>query len=307
MIRAIQYFPICYLFAAISSGQSVMHLKTGDVGTDPAAIVTEIASPNPEGAGHLLLHFPQHPTAAVVRALAQNGVQVLGDVPDNGLLVTVAEPADVAGLGINYAASISPRDKISPLIAAAPGSKEQLAARRGSPERPVRAASATPGYFIVEFHPDTDMNRARGTLLNMGLIPLANPDLNPSHLMFHVGPNRSVAALSALTLLDEVAYIFPASRELILNIPARYYTGALTTNGATGQSIPTYGNGWDGPGLGSATIQYVFSQMTAQLGSAAAQAEIQRAMAEWSKVAAVTWQPGSNALGSATVNIFRCV
>ena len=76
-----------------------------------------------------------------------------------------------------------------------------------------------------------------------------------------------------------------------------------TTNGPTGQSIPTYGNGWDGPGLGSATINYVFSQMTAQLGSAAAQAEIQRAMAEWSKVAAITWQPGSSAFGSTTVNI----
>ena len=104
-------------------------------------------------------------------------------------------------------------------------------------------------------------------------------------------------------LLDEVAYVFPASRELILNIPARYYAGALTTNGPTGQSIPTYGNGWDGPGLGSATISYVFSQMTAQLGSAAAQAEIRRAMAEWSKVAAITWQPGANPVGAATVNV----
>jgi hypothetical protein len=280
-----------------------MHLKTGDVETDPAATVTEIASPNPDGAGHLLLHFPQHPTAAVVRALAQNGVQVLGDVPDNGLLVTVAQPTDVASLGINYAASISPRDKISPLIAATSGSTERLAARAGTPARPVRTAPAALGYFIVEFHPDTDMNRARGTILNMGLIPIENPDLNPSHLMFHVAPNQTAAALSAVALLDEVAYIFPASRELILNIPARYYAGALTTNGPTGQSIPTYGNGWDGPGLGSATINYVFSQMTAQLGSAAAQAEIERAMAEWSKVAAVTWQPGTNPFGSATVNV----
>ena len=43
------------------------------------------------------------------------------------------------------------------------------------------------------------MNRARGTLLNLGLIPLDNPDLNPSHLMFHVEPNHTAAALSALT------------------------------------------------------------------------------------------------------------
>lgn len=276
-----------------------MHLKTGDVETDPAATVTEIASPNPGGAVHLLLHFPRHPTAAVVRALTRDGVQVLGDVPDNGLLVVVAQPTDVAALGVNYASPISPKSKISPLIVTASLPRDRLA-RRGGPARPALPA---PGYFIVEFHPDTDMNRARGTLLNMGLIPLDNPDLNPSHLMFHVEPNQAAAALSALTVLDEVAYIFPASRELVLNIPARYYAGALTTNGPTGQSIPTYGDGWDGPGLGAATISYVFSQMTAQLGSAAAQAEIERAMAEWSKVAAITWQPGANPFGAATVNV----
>ena len=286
-----------------------MHLKTGDVETDPAATVTEIASPNSDGAGHLLLHFPRRPTAAMVRELTRNGVQVIGDVPDNGLLVLVAKPTEVAALGINYAASISPRDKISPLIGAAMAStttsapRERLATRHGAPARPARTAPTALGFFIVEFHPDTDMNRARGTLLNMGLIPLENPDLNPSHLMFHVEPNRTAAALSALTLLDEVAYVFPASRELILSIPARYYAGALTTNGLAGQSIPTYGNGWDGPGLGAATISYVFSRMTTQLGSAAAQAEVVRAMAEWSKVAAITWQPGANAVGSATVNV----
>jgi hypothetical protein len=237
MARAIRYFPICYLVAAISSGQSVMHLKTGDVETDPAATVTEIASPNPDGAGHLLLHFPRHPTAAIVRDLTQNGVQVIGDVPDNGLLVIIAQPVDVAALGVNYAAPISPRNKISPLIA------PKIASLPG--KRAIRGRGAqTQSYFIVEFHPDTDMNRARGTLLNLGLIPLENPDLNPSHLMFHVEPNHTVAALSALTLLDEVAYVFPASRELILNIPARYYAGALTTNGPTGQSLPTYGDGW---------------------------------------------------------------
>ena len=296
MARAIQYFPICYLVAAISSGQSVMHLKTGDVETDPAATVTEIASPNPDGAGHLLLHFPRHPTAAIVRDLTQNGVQVIGDVPDNGLLVIIAQPADVAALGVNYAAPISPRNKISPLIA------PKIAPLLG--KRAIRGRGAqTQSYFIVEFHPDTDMNRARGTLLNLGLIPLENPDLNPSHLMFHVEPNHTVAALSALTLLDEVAYVFPASRELILNIPARYYAGALTTNGPTGQSLPTYGDGWDGPGLGAATVRYVFSRMTAQLGSAATQAEILRAMAEWSKVAAISWQPGVNSFGAATVNV----
>ena len=77
----------------------------------------------------------------------------------------------------------------------------------------------------------------------------------------------------------------------------------LTTNGLTGQSIPTYGDGWDGPGLGSAALTYVFSHVTTQLDSATAESEIRRAMAEWSKVVAVTWQPGTNPTGNATVNV----
>ena len=48
---------------------------------------------------------------------------------------------------------------------------------------------------------------------------------------------------------------------------------------------------------------YVFSHVTGQLDSTTAESEIRRAMAEWSKVVAVTWQSGTNATGAAAVNI----
>ncbi len=278
MLRVIRNFLILSSFVVISSAQSVIHLKTRNIETNPSATVDEIASPNPRGPGHLLLQFGEHPTAAIVRALERRGVKVLGDVPDNGLLVSLDRTTNIAGLRAHYAASIRPRDKISPLV-------------------------TSNGYFLVEFHPDTDMNLARGTLLNMGLVPVDNPDLNPLQLMLFLTPRQSVSALAALTALDEVAYVFPASRELIQGIPAPFYVGALTTNGPTGQAIPTFGNGWDGPGLGSAALTYVFSHVTTQLDSATAESEVRRAMAEWSKVAAITWQSGTNPAGSATVNI----
>ena len=278
MLRVIRNLLILSSFVAFSSAQSVIHLKTRNIETNRAASVDEIASPNPTGPGHLLLQFGEPPTAAMVRALERRGVKVLGDVPDNGLLVSLDRPTNIAGLRAHYAASIRPWDKISPLV-------------------------NSNGYFLVEFHPDTDMNRARGTLLNMGLVPVDNPDLNPLQLMLFLTARQFASALAALTALDEVAYVFPASRELILGIPAPFYVGALTTNGPTGQSIPTYGNGWDGPGLGSAALTYVFSHVTAQLDSTTAESEIRRAMAEWSKVVAVTWQSGTNSAGSSTVNI----
>ena len=283
MLMATRCALITLLFVAGSFAQSVIHLKTRDIETNPLATVTEIAGPNPDGGGHLLLQFRQHPTAAMVQGLERRGVRVLGDVPDNGLLVSLERPTNIAAMGAHYAAPISPQDKISPLV--------------------VSTASPTLGYFLVDFHPDADMNRARGTLLNLGLVPLDNPDLNPHQLMLHLSPGQTAAAFAALSALDEVAYIFPASQELASGVPARYYSGALTIDGTTGQSIPTYGDGWDGPGLGSAALTYVFTQMTAQLGTAAAESEIQRAMAEWSKVAQITWQQGTNPVGPKTVNI----
>jgi hypothetical protein len=45
------------------------------------------------------------------------------------------------------------------------------------------------------------------------------------------------------------------------------------------------------------------NQMTAQLDPAGAQSEIRRAMAEWSKVAQITWQQAANPFGLHTVNI----
>src|SRR5579872_2181595 len=116
MVSGIRYSLLAALLCGISSAQSVIHLKTGDIETDPNAAVTEISSPNPGVPGHLLLQFRQHPTAATVRALRRRGIQVLGDVPDNGLLVVIEHPADIAALGVLYAEPVDPGNKISPLI-----------------------------------------------------------------------------------------------------------------------------------------------------------------------------------------------
>jgi hypothetical protein len=277
------------LVPGLSSAQSVIRLKTRDIETDPRQAIAEISSPNPGGPGHLVLQFRERPTAATVATLRRRGIRVLGDVPDNGLLVSVDGSATVADLGAFYTAPVQPKDKVSPLI-----TRPGAALARGATDT---------GYFLVEFHPDVDMNRARGILLSLGYIPQENPDLIPQQLMIHLAPDQVAGAMAALSALDEVAYIFPASRELANGIPVRACAGALTLTGPVAQSIPTYGDGWDGPGLGSATLSYVFYRMTSQLDAATAQNEIRRAMAEWSKVAKVNWVQGANAVAPRTVNI----
>jgi hypothetical protein len=291
MVSVFRYSLLAALLAGISSAQSVIHLKTGDIETNPDAAVAEISSPAPGVPGHLLLQFRQHPTAATVRALRRRGIRVLGDVPENGLLVAIEHRANIASLGAHYAEPIDPGNKISPLIAL-------FVARQAA-----APADLWPNYFLVEFHRDTDMNRARATLLNLGLVPIDNPDLHPHHLMLQLSSDQTAVTIAALASLDEVAYVFPASRELALGVPAPYYAAALTVNGSTPQSIPTFGDGWDGPGLGPATVSYVMNQMTVQLDFASAQSEIRRAMTEWSKVAQIAWQQAANPFGLHTVNI----
>jgi hypothetical protein len=103
--------------------------------------------------------------------------------------------------------------------------------------------------------------------------------------------------------LEEVAYIFPASEELIRGSFVVACSGALTMNGSAGQLIANYGEGWDGPGKNATTLNYVLSSLTQKLPSATARGEILRAMEEWSKVIQLTWNPATNSNGTRTVNL----
>jgi hypothetical protein len=265
------------LVAGVASAQTSLILKTHRIETDPAQVVGEAQGSGPGGGGHLLVQFDRAPTAQHISDLTARGVTVLADVPENGVLVSVAGPVQLAGLGVRYAAPIAAADKISALD-----------------------AMNTTGYLLVEFYPDVNLNDARGLLLNAGAELSENPDLGPQVLMIHSSDMTLVASLAQL---DPVSYIFPASTELAQGTPVIPCAGALTTNGATVQSIPTYGYGWDGPGLGAATVFYYYSSVTSQLNATAAKAEIARAMAQWANVVKVTWAPGVSATANQTVNI----
>ena len=154
---------------------------------------------------------------------------------------------------------------------------------------------------MLEFHPDVDVNAASAVLNEMGIAVLSvNPDLNPHHLLIRAIDSDTLAAIAGL---DAAAYIFPASAALVNGVATGACLGALTLIGTTAQFVPVYGDGWDGPGLGSATVGYVFDEMTSQLAPAAAEAAIQAAMSEWAKVVQVTWRQGTNPNAAQTVNI----
>jgi hypothetical protein len=265
------------LLSGAAFAQTSLILKTRRVITDPAQVVIETQGSNPSGSGHLLLQFNRPPSEGHIRRLTARGVTVLADVPEDGLLVSVAGPVMLGGLGVRYAAPIHASDKISPIL-----------------------VSNGNGYILVEYYPDVDMNGARTALVNAGADLSDNPDLGSHMLMIRTS---DAVLIQTIASQDAVSYLFPASDELAQGLPVRPCSGALTTNGATTQSIPTYGYGWDGPGLGAATVFYYYSNVTSQLNATAAKAEIARAMAQWANVVKVTWAPGTSATASRTVNI----
>ncbi len=193
----------CLLGVILASGSALaqpsLNLKTRQIDTRTSTPLTEIQSPLGRNREHLLLQLNQAPSAETIGQLRLRGVNVLQDVPENGLLVSVGHRVDLRGLGVVYAAPIAPADKISPLITA-------------------------PGFSLVEFHPDADMNQMRGLLLDSGVELHENPDLNPYHLMIRTDDPGQFAMIS---VIDEVGYIFPASPELTSGLPTAACMGAL--------------------------------------------------------------------------------
>jgi len=258
-------------------------LNTSSTRSGPSSI-DETDSPLPSGRGHLVLQFDSPTTPALTAELAARGVRILGDVPENGLLVSLDRRVNLRGLGVRYQGALDAHDKVSPLITS------------GHP-------SARRGFYIVEFHSDADMDRARADLVNLGAEVREHPDLIARHLLVRLPPASARSIIARIAALDEAAYIFPASNDLADGTPVTACAGALTANGAVAQLIATQGEGWDGPGLGSAALGYYFQTLTAQLAPSAQQGEFLRAMTEWSKYVKVTWAQAASSTSSRTVNI----
>jgi len=276
---SIRLAALAWAGALVAAGQTALHWKTREIRTPArSGYAAVINSPVRGGRGHLVLQFSQAPDAAIGAALKARGVSVLGDVPENGLLVSLSGRANVTGLGVRYAEGVDPTDKISPLAAT--------------------AADIT-GFYLAEFYTDVDLNDARAIVLDLGFALRDNPDLNPHQLLFQ----SAAASLPGLARHDETAYIFPASPDLVSAAPVAPCAGPLTVNGPVGQYVATNGYGWGGTTHSAIALHYVFSSVTAQLPAATTESEIERAMAEWSKVVQVTWQAGTSATGDKTVNI----
>ncbi len=232
-----------------------------------------------EGRWHMLVVFPQPPGRLEIEALESRGIRVIQFVPDHGVMASVPENVSLEGLSLEWVGRLRPEQKLSPLL--------------------LVQDSLTLQSILVEFHADVRREEALSIVSREGLEVIENPDLVAWQLLVRGTPSR----LAQLALWDEVAYLFPASAELLGGSPVEACAGALTAYGPIGQIVAKVGEGWDGPGRGSAQLGFFFSSFTGRLTPDQVKREWLRATTEWSRHARVSFVAASSANDRRSINI----
>ncbi|MBI2680962.1 MAG: matrixin family metalloprotease [Candidatus Solibacter usitatus] len=258
-----------------------IHLKTRDF--DPPGNPREyLAAPllrRHWGRSHYLIQFQREADAKNLLAVRERGALVTGYLPNSTVMVSAGDDLSLDGLDVRWAGRLTANDKISPALQA-----EMKGAGRM--------------VVVVEFHPDVSPPEQRAMAWEQNLMVLERPDLRGTHLLL-VG---SAFDIATLTEWDEVAYVFPASVDLILGRRVAACAGALSAAGPVGQYVQV-GNGWAADATGGVTLDYVFSSLTEKLPQPTAKSEILRAFAQWSNNARVNFVAGTGASALRTVQV----
>ncbi|MGC8761360.1 MAG: matrixin family metalloprotease [Bryobacteraceae bacterium] len=217
---------------------------------------------------HWLVQFAEEPDEALIERLGWLDVRVLQYVPDQALLVSAPAETDWKAAGAAYAALLAAEEKLSPAL---------------PPEGDVAA--------VAELHLDVGRGEGARLAAEAGLEVREHPDLAPNALLVR-GP---VEALRTLAGADAVAYVYPAASALLQGEPvAACVGGVMGPASLTGANLAaTFGEGWDGPGLGPASLAVYFGTLPAWLDRSQAVAELRRALDEWASVVQLSFSDSS--------------
>jgi len=233
-----------------------------------------------------LFVFPEAPRSADLEALEARGARIVQVVPDRGIIAAVPETAPLDDLRLEWVGRLRPEQKVSPLLV-----------REGLLWAP--DDDRTPRTIVMESYIDVSRYTMSAIAVREGVRIVENPDLSPWQLMVEGPP----ASLSRLAEWDEVAYLFPASEQMILGGPVMPCGGALTSGGRIGQITASIGDGWDGQGRGAAELGYYFASYTGRLTPEQVRTEVLRAMTEWAKAVKIKFSPAPFADSARAINI----
>ncbi|MEX2264953.1 MAG: matrixin family metalloprotease [Bryobacteraceae bacterium] len=269
---------LALLGAGVASGES-LRLKTRNL-SPPRDLADRFAAPIKRRSfsrSHYLLQFEGRPGREQIRELARRAAAPTGSVPGFGLIVAAADGLSLEGLNVRWAGRLRAEDKLSPALA--------------------RIENPSQAGFIVEFHPDVEMEEARAMVREHGLRLVAHPDMMPHQLLATGHSGQAVR----LTDWDEVAYVFPASEDLLEGRRVEACAGALSEFGFFGQYAKV-GAGWPAGSQGF-EVGYHVGALTPKLPGDTVRAEILRALEEWARYANLRFRPETNPAAARTISI----
>ena len=272
---------------AIGSGVALNRPSSGSAGDESEIMLRKrVLIPNQENgttftaaaAGrHVILQFKPGYLSEAVAELKSRGVRILEFVPKYAVSAYVPASTTLEGIrGLRWAGSLDRADKLSGSLT---GKQGQL-------------------FVVVALYHETHSAQTRERIAQSGGRVIENPYLRPDNLLVLVDAEQ----LSALTDLDEVSFVFPASTALIQGRPVYFCPGPLTPVGPLADYAKR-GEGWDGPGLGSAALTYHFVNGTADVSGTLEFNEVRRALNIWSKYAQITWTETSTANRNRSLDI----
>ena len=226
------------------------------------------------GHSHFVVQLGEALDRAVAAELERRGARVVAYVPDGGLVVAAADELELQELNVRRLVRLEGPDKLS--TALEPGERWRC---------------------VVEFHRDVDRKEAEELVREHLLEIVEHPDLRANELVVVGAPSR----IQRLAEWDEVAYVYPASEELVRGEPVVACGGALTDWGPIGQYVAFVGDGWDGPGRNATELRYWLAQMARRLERDKAAGEIARALEEWARYAAIRFVAGADEWGPRTL------
>ena len=254
-----------------------MHLKTRNLDvTDSPVGESSLQRHWRPGISHRMLQFDTPVNDDIRAELLQRGATITSTVPDNAVVVAVGDDFTTEDLNLVFAGDMQQDDKVSPLV----------------------GTHGNDSAFIVEFHADVDGDSERALLVSEGITIVEHPDLAANHFLILAG----VDDVTRLKTWDEVAYIFPAPLEMVNGDRFHTCVGALSSGMAVAQYV-IVGHGWGRDSSGQVNLGYFFSDLTAKVPSTTVEAEVIRAMGEWTKVARVQFSPATSATAARTVSV----
>ena len=264
------------LLACTCWGQD-LHFKTRTLTSQAGALAITDALED-TSAVHKILQYDHPPGPDDIAALIRDGATVVAALPDNAVMVSAPGGKLSAIEGLAWAGKMDPSDKMSPDLP-----------RDG------------PINVLVEFHPDITPGQQDTIAGAEGLALKRFPYLQSQHAIV----NTDLATLQKLAGYDEVAYLFPADPQLFADTPPDGLltcAGMLTTNGMAGQ-YATIIHGWDLDPDRYVHLTYLFGSVTPKVPSLLAQAEVIRALNEWTKVTNLSFRQGPNPAGARNILI----